>query len=52
MYLSNIKLWNFRKFGSENEIDLGNPNLDLKFTKGLNVVMAKMIRVKQLLLML
>lgn len=41
MYLSNIKLWNFRKFGSENEIDLGNPNLDLKFTKGLNVVIGE-----------
>ncbi|MCT4215272.1 AAA family ATPase [Elizabethkingia anophelis] len=41
MYLSNIKLWNFRKFGSENEIDLGKPNLDLNFTKGLNVIIGE-----------
>jgi putative ATP-dependent endonuclease of OLD family len=29
MHILNIKLWNYRKFGSENEIDLEKPNLDL-----------------------
>ena len=41
MYLSNIKLWNFRKFGTTCEIDLANPNLDLNLTKGLNVIIGE-----------
>lgn len=41
MYLSNIKLWNFRKFGSEGEIDIEKPNLDLTLTKGLNVLIGE-----------
>jgi len=41
MYLFNIKLWNFRKFGSLNDIDLNNPNLDLNFTIGLNVLIGE-----------
>lgn len=41
MFLSNIKLWNFRKFGSESEIDLKKPNLDLNFTDGLNVIIGE-----------
>lgn len=41
MYLSNIKLWNFRKFGSEGEIDLAKPHLDLNLTKGLNVIIGE-----------
>jgi putative ATP-dependent endonuclease of OLD family len=41
MYLSNIKLWNFRKFGSEGEIDLVSPDLDLNLTKGLNVIIGE-----------
>ena len=41
MYLSNIKLWNFRKYGSTEDIDLGNPNLDLNLTKGLNVLIGE-----------
>lgn len=41
MYLSLIKLWNFRKFGSEGEIDLKKPNLSLPFTKGLNVIIGE-----------
>ena len=41
MYLSNIKLWNFRKFGSDGELDLKKPNLDLNFTKGLNVIIGE-----------
>jgi len=41
VYLSNIKLWNFRKFGSESEIDLTKPHLDLNLTKGLNVIIGE-----------
>ncbi|WP_104382611.1 ATP-dependent endonuclease [Sphingobacterium sp. HMA12] len=41
MHLSNIKLWNFRKFGSESEIDPDRPNLDLNLTKGLNVIIGE-----------
>lgn len=39
--MSNIKLWNFRKFGSETDIDLMNPNLNLDFTNGLNVLIGE-----------
>ncbi len=41
MYLSNIKLWNFRKFGSLGAIDLNTPHLNLSFTKGLNVLIGE-----------
>jgi putative ATP-dependent endonuclease of OLD family len=41
MYLSNIKLWNFRKFGAAGEIDLVKPHLDLNLTKGLNVIIGE-----------
>lgn len=41
MYLSNLKIWNFRKFGSIGEIDLSKPNLNLDFTNGLNVLIGE-----------
>ena len=41
MYLSNIKLWNFRKFGTVGDMDLQRPNLNLSFTKGLNVLIGE-----------
>lgn len=41
MYLQNIKLWNFRKFGSNTEFNLSNPNLNLDFTSGLNVLIGE-----------
>jgi putative ATP-dependent endonuclease of the OLD family len=41
MYLSNLKLWNFRKFGSKSEINLENPNLNLNLTNGLNVIIGE-----------
>ena len=41
MYLSNIKLWNFRKFGTVGDMDLLRPNLNLSFTKGLNVLIGE-----------
>lgn len=41
MYLSNIKLWNFRKFGKIGEFDLKEPHLNLNFTRGLNVLIGE-----------
>lgn len=41
MFLSNIKLWNFRKFGSDTEFDLKNPNLNMPLKKGLNVLIGE-----------
>lgn len=40
MYLSEIKLWNFRKFGSEN-FDYEKPHLHLFFEKGLNLLVGE-----------
>lgn len=44
MYLSELKLWNYRKYtdadGSTNEND---SHLIMSFTKGLNVIVGKMI---------
>lgn len=42
MYLSHLKLWNFRKYGSGNhELDLDNPDLTVPFTEGLNVLVGE-----------
>lgn len=41
MYLSNLKLWNFRKFGSISDFDIKKPDLDLNFKKGLNVLIGE-----------
>ncbi len=41
MYLAEIKLWNFRKYGSDRKINLDQPNLILKFKKGLNVLIGE-----------
>jgi putative ATP-dependent endonuclease of OLD family len=41
MFLANIKIWSFRKYGSSGEIDLTKPNLDLDFTKGLNILIGE-----------
>lgn len=41
MYLSNLKLWNFRKFGSDAQFSIGSPNLDLNFNPGLNVLIGE-----------
>lgn len=40
MYLSNLKLWNFRKFGSK-EFDIESPDLNLDFNKNLNVLIGE-----------
>ncbi len=41
MYLSNLKLWDFRKFGSTSDFNIKKPNLDLNFNKGLNVLIGE-----------
>lgn len=41
MYISNIRLWNFRKFGAEGDLNIEKPDLDLNFTKGLNVIIGE-----------
>src|ERR1035438_10516202 len=41
MFLSSIKLWNFRKFGRAGEIDLKAPHLTLTFKNGLNVLIGE-----------
>jgi putative ATP-dependent endonuclease of OLD family len=41
MYLKELKLWNFRKYGSTELFDLDKPNLVVPFTKGLNVLIGE-----------
>jgi len=40
MYLKNLKLWNFRKYGTDEEYNLkqDTPDLDLEFQNNLNVL--------------
>ncbi|VDN49247.1 putative ATP-dependent endonuclease of the OLD family [Petrocella atlantisensis] len=38
MYLSHLKLWNFRRYGSKGEIDLSEPDLSVDFKEGLNLL--------------
>lgn len=42
MYLSNLKLWNFRKFGKAGEdIDLAKPHVEVNFNKSINVLVGE-----------
>lgn len=41
MYLSELKLWNFRKFGSNGTFDRTKPNLVVPFQKGLNLLVGE-----------
>ncbi len=42
MYLSELKLWNFRKYSnSDGSIELGHPHLTVPFKKGLNVLIGE-----------
>lgn len=42
MFLSELKLWNFRKYGqATNEIDIRNPNLSINFKSGLNLLIGE-----------
>jgi putative ATP-dependent endonuclease of the OLD family len=41
MYLSSLKIWNFRKFGKAGSMNLDDPSLNLKFKKGVNVLIGE-----------
>ncbi len=41
MHLSQVKLWNFRRFGSSGDLDFDKPNLVLPLKKGLNVLVGE-----------
>lgn len=41
MYISQIKLWNFRKFGSERGFEIEKPDLNLPLSKGTNVLVGE-----------
>ena len=41
MHIANIKLWNYRKYGSHNPFSLDTPNLDLDLNEGLNVLIGE-----------
>lgn len=41
MHLSTLKLWNFRKFGGDEEFSLQKPSLRLNFNSGLNVLVGE-----------
>lgn len=40
MYISALKLWNFRKYGST-DFDLSSPHLTVPFNKGLNILIGE-----------
>lgn len=41
MYISNLKLWNFRKYGSLASVDLNTPNLSVPFKNGINILIGE-----------
>ncbi len=41
MFLEELRLWNFRKFGSTGAMDLSRPDLTLSFQKGLNLLIGE-----------
>jgi putative ATP-dependent endonuclease of OLD family len=41
MYLYNLKLWNFRIFGTDKPFAITVPNLDLNFNNGINVLIGE-----------
>lgn len=45
MYLSKLRLWNFRKYGSKEELfvekELREPDLEVNFTQGMNVLIGE-----------
>lgn len=42
MYISELKLWNFRKYGNgSNNLDLENPHLTVPFEKGMNILIGE-----------
>lgn len=40
MYISNLKLWNFRKYGSLT-FDIASPDLTVSFNKGMNILIGE-----------
>ncbi len=41
MYISELKLWNFRKYHKDGVIETNNPHLVVPFSKGLNVLIGE-----------
>ncbi len=41
MYISELKLWNFRKYSQDGIIDVDHPHLTVPFSKGLNVLIGE-----------
>jgi putative ATP-dependent endonuclease of the OLD family len=41
MYLSQLKLWNFRKFGGPDGMDLNKPDLTIGLNKGINLLVGE-----------
>ena len=42
MYISSLKLWNFRKYGSSADVtEDTEPHLEVSFNKGLNVLIGE-----------
>ncbi len=41
MFLSNIKIWNFRKFGTNGSFDLALPHFNLKFKNGITLLIGE-----------
>lgn len=41
MYISELKLWNFRKYGNAEDFHIAKPDLIIPFTSGLNVLIGE-----------
>lgn len=41
MFLTNLKLWNFRIFGIDGSYDRSKPNLSVDFNDGINVLIGE-----------
>lgn len=41
MFLTNLKLWNFRIFGTDGSFNISRPNLNLDFNDGINVLIGE-----------
>lgn len=42
MYISELKLWNFRKYGNgSNDLDPENPHLTVSFEQGMNILIGE-----------
>ncbi|MBV7532863.1 ATP-dependent endonuclease [Chitinophaga sp. sic0106] len=41
MYVAQLKLWNFRKFGNQDQFNVQNPHCIINFNRGLNVLIGE-----------